>query len=87
MSLKPVEKLQSVLGTTPYMAPEFEDIEYGYQDCYDGRKIDVFALGMTLLRLAFNIETLYTSAQKDNIYQHIMTENYPEFWRAMDLEA
>jgi hypothetical protein len=44
------------------MAPEFEDIEDGYQDCYDGRKIDVFALGMTLLRLAFNIETLYTSA-------------------------
>ena len=68
------------------MAPEFDKIGRKQIQCYDGRSVDVFALGITLLNLVLNINVLDTDASNDKIYRHVIRKNYKLFWASLDKE-
>ena len=63
------------MGTKTYMAPEII-----YNEVYDGKKSDVFSLGVILFIMTLGIFP-FPQALKDNrFYQMLNNQNFTEYW-------
>ena len=81
-----VDKHNTYMGTRGYMAPELPRVRSKQQQYYDGRKVDVFALGLTLLNLITG-KTIVKDARpdsRDRFYRFIVEEEYFKFWDFME---
>ena len=75
-----IHKLDAYYGTHSYMAPEILNKEQ-----YDGRKVDMFSIGVTLFIILlghFPFKTAYTT---DLNYSLIVKEDYKKYWKSFDL--
>lgn len=59
---KKIDRLQEYCGTKVYMAPEIQE-----QKTYDGRKSDIFSLGVILFVVVL-CKFPFSKAQKDEYY-------------------
>ena len=57
------------------MAPELNQRQE-----YDGRKVDVYAMGITLLSLAFNMKFIQRASKEDPVYQYVVNREFELFW-------
>jgi len=71
-------KLKGNYGTRQYKAPEiFANKEY------NGFKIDIFSLGVTLFVLTFYVNGFTEAKKEDPLYQKIMVEKPDWYWNAI----
>ena len=77
VSKTPVDKHRSYKGTRIYIAPEMQRVLDKKQKHYDGRKVDVFSLGITLLQLVTGKNVLAGGVK---IYDNIIAKDYDKFW-------
>ena len=57
------------------MAPEI------YQGKYDGKKVDIFALGVILFIMKFGLFPFKEALKTNDFYKLIHNRNYKGFWR------
>eukprot|EP00828_Plagiopyla_frontata_P005402 TRINITY_DN12164_c0_g1_i12.p3 TRINITY_DN12164_c0_g1~~TRINITY_DN12164_c0_g1_i12.p3 ORF type:complete len:116 (+),score=17.38 TRINITY_DN12164_c0_g1_i12:382-729(+) len=69
------EKFQEILGSGMFMAPE---IRKNMQ--YDGKQIDIFALGVTLFYISFGEHPFQKAGNSDKKYQQLQ-ENLEQYWK------
>ena len=82
---KGISKHKTHLGTKCYMAPEIPRVHLRDQQYYDGRKVDVFSLGLTLLNIVTDKTLIHDASNpKDQKYRYIMREEYHRFWDMID---
>ena len=80
-AIKYSPELTGHCGTKGYQAPEL--MEEG--DEYDGKKIDIFSLGITLIRLTLGkYRGFYQLNKKNEFYKYIKDNNIKDFWNAFD---
>ena len=71
-----INKLSIFNGTRVYMAPELLQ-----KKVHDGRKSDIFALGVILYIMAVGTFPFTTASADDENYKLIMDERITEFWK------
>jgi len=78
---KRIHKLKSYRGTKTYMAPEIKEGKV-----YDGRKSDIFSLGVILFIIVQGIFP-FSEAKKDEYYYKLIMEGkLDKYWRKTDGE-
>jgi hypothetical protein len=50
------------------------------QGNYDGRKVDVYAIGICLLNIAFDIKIISRASSNDPLYRYIIKKDFRMFW-------
>lgn len=74
--------LSSVKGTDNYMAPEVWENDFiKEKKMYNGEKIDVFSLGVTLFSMIFNGHPFNKALPRDQFYKYIHLDCWDEFWK------
>ena len=71
--------LKGNLGTRHYKAPEIDDI-------YDGYKIDVFSLGITLIAITYGLTGFETEPKKSQLYPLIISKDKKKlaiYWKVL----
>jgi serine/threonine protein kinase len=68
-------KLNTVLGTQGYMAPEQH-----LQREYDGEKVDIFALGVILFIMHAGHPPFNAAIPQDQFYVSLASKNFEMFW-------
>ncbi len=76
--LKNNEKLKNITGTRSYQAPEIL-----LKKPYDGRKIDIFSLGVILFIIVTGIKPFEIPFGKDILYKYILKKQYAEYWNQL----
>ena len=71
-----ISSLKVYNGTRVYMAPEVLK-----KQTHDGRKSDIFALGVILFIMAVGAFPFAQATEEDNHYKLIIDENINEFWK------
>ena len=69
------EKLNSYIGTQPYMAPEIIE-----RKTYNGKKADIFALGVILYIIVIGRYPFKEATKNDFCYKLIKNGKHDEFW-------
>lgn len=72
-----IENLHAYKGTQSYMAPEIRE---GKE--YDGRKVDIFSIGVILNILITGNFAFNKADKKDFFYKKLMDGRYIEYWIA-----
>ena len=74
--------LCAVRGTENYMAPEIWENDFTKEKkIYDGKKIDVFSLGVVLFSLIFNGHPFNKAIPRDQFFRLINVNNWEEYWK------
>ncbi len=68
------KKLTTILGTLQFLAPEMIE-----KKNYDGKKADIYALGILLLAIVSGKYIFYCAKKTDENYSLIYKKNYKEF--------
>ena len=76
--IKENEKLNSIIGTQTYQAPEIY-----LKKPYDGIKIDIFSLGVILFILVIGIKPFELPFGKDKFYRNILKKQYANYWNSI----
>ena len=71
-------KLKGNIGTRQYKAPEVIANKE-----YDGFKVDIFSLGVTLFVLTFYVNGFTEARKEDTLYQKIMVEKPDWYWNSI----
>ena len=69
-------KLKNIVGTLEYQAPEIL-----LKKPYDGKKKDIFSLGVLLFLLVTGIKPFEVPFGKDKLYKYILKKQYSEYWK------
>ena len=77
--IKENEKLNSIIGTQTYQAPEIY-----LKKPYDGIKIDIFSLGVILFILVVGIKPFELPFGKDKYYRNILKKQYANYWNSIN---
>ena len=75
------ENLEDSVGTKGYMAPEITE---GRK--YDGFKVDIFSLGVTLFRLTLGIYPFTDAQDENNIYNLIKKKYNDLYWKYISVK-
>ena len=67
------------LGTSGYKPPEV-----GRSKPYDGYKVDIFCLGVSLIRLVIGTSAFGKATRNDQKYHMIMQKKYKEYWEMIE---
>jgi serine/threonine protein kinase len=62
------------------MAPQMHQLLQKQISKYDGRKLDIYAMGITLLVITLHIKLISRASEDDLMYRHIIKGNYNIFW-------
>jgi hypothetical protein len=62
------------------MAPQMHQLQQKQISKYDGRKLDIYAMGVTLLVITLNIKIISRASEEDLMYRHIIKGHYDTFW-------
>ena len=73
------ENLNINLGTSGYKPPEV-----GRSKPYDGCKVDIFCLGVSLIRLVIGTSAFGKATRNDQKYHMIMQKKYKEYWEIVE---
>ena len=73
------ENLNINLGTSGYKPPEV-----GRSKPYDGCKVDIFCLGVSLIRLVIGTSAFGKATRNDQKYHMIMQKKYKEYWEIIE---
>ena len=73
------ENLNINLGTSGYKPPEV-----GRSKPYDGCKVDIFCLGVSLIRLVIGTSAFGKATRNDHKYHMIMQKKYKEYWEIVE---
>ena len=73
------DKVQGVRGYKSYRSPEMWK-----KDEFDGKKSDIFSLGVVLFNLVAGHYGFVTSQENDKYYKHIRNENYKAYWKKFE---
>ena len=76
------ENLTESVGTVNYAAPEILE-----QKPYNGFKIDIFSLGVTLLTLVTGATGFSQATSKDFAYFLIKNNLYEQYWNAFGIKG
>ena len=71
-------KLKNIVGTLEYQAPEIL-----LKKNYDGKKKDIFSLGVLLFLLVTGIKPFEVPFGKDKLYKYILKKQYSEYWKQL----
>jgi len=74
-TFRKITKLEDYKGTRTYMAPEIKEFKI-----YDGRKSDVFSLGVILFIMVVGTFPFEEAKKGDKYYDYILEENYQKYW-------
>lgn len=74
-TFKNIQNLRSYRGTKTYMAPEIIEGKL-----YDGRKSDVFSIGVIMFMLVVGSFPFKTATNEDFLYNLIIEDNESLFW-------
>lgn len=72
---KNIKNLKEYCGTKVYMAPEITE-----QKAYDGKKADIFSLGVILFVIVLCKFPFSQAKKGEYYYQLIIDEKYEEYW-------
>ena len=70
------KKLNLRVGTIPYMAPEIVEGK-----AYDGKKADIFSLGVILYFIVVGRFPFKEATSSDNYYSYIKFNEQDKFWK------
>ena len=73
------ENLNVNLGTSGYKPPEVSRSKP-----YDGYKVDIFCLGVSLLKLVIGTSAFGKATRTDQKYHLIMQKNYNKYWEMIE---
>ena len=70
------KKLNLRVGTIPYMAPEIVEGK-----AYDGKKADIFSLGVILYFIVLGRFPFKEATSRDSYYSYIKFNEQDKFWK------
>ena len=82
LSVERIAKHKTYMGTRVYMAPEMARVAKDRtQEYYDGRKVDVFSMGLTLMNLTLDYRVMDYPSPEEPLYRYIVSKEYNKFWQ------
>ena len=80
-TFRKIRKLQDYKGSKTYMAPEINE-----EKIYDGRKSDIFSLGVILFIVVLGIFPFDEAKKGDWYYDLLRSGNHAKYWKKVTLE-